>query len=231
MNTDTTSHTRGFFITATDTGVGKTFVGTQLVRALTARGIAVAVRKPAESGCEEIEGELLPADAQALWDAAAQREPLSTVCPLRFRHALSPARAAALEGHELTLDMLARAAKRDAGSAWLHVEGAGGICSPMASDGLNADLAQGLGLPLVLVVPDRLGGINQALMGEAALRDRGLELAAIVLNTVQADQDPAMDNRAELVQYTDVPVFRMGHGERADATRLAEYLMGYRSGE
>ena len=231
MNTDTTPHPRGFFITATDTGVGKTFVGTRLVRELTARGIAVAARKPAESGCQEADGELVPADAQALWEAAARREPLSTVCPLRFRHALSPARAAALEGQELTLDMLAQAAERDVGSAWMHVEGAGGICSPMASDGLNADLVLRLDLPSVLVVPDRLGGINQALMGEAALRDRGLELAAIVLNTVEGGQDPAMDNRAELAQYTNVPVFQMGHGERAEAAGLADYLMAYGSAE
>lgn len=222
---------RGFFMTATDTGVGKTFVGTQIVRTLTARGIPVAVRKPAESGCEEHEGELVPADARALWLAADQREPLATVCPLRFRHALSPARAAMLEGEPLTLDRLADAVSKDVGETWLHVEGAGGICSPIAADGLNADLLERLALPALLVVPDRLGGINQALMGVSALRERKLELAAIVLNAVEEATDPAMDNLAELRDYLSIPVFRTGHGVSADVSALVDHLTEYVSDE
>lgn len=222
---------RGIFISATDTGVGKTFVGTRLVQILSARGFTVAVRKPVESGCELLDGELTPSDATALWQAAGQREPLDTVCPLRFRHALSPARAAQLEGRTLTLSELRDASLRDVGDAWLHVEGAGGICSPIASDALNADLVNAVGLPVVLVVPDRLGGINQALMGEAALRDRGLSLAAIVLNRVDDDVAPELDNVAELSAHTDCAVFAIGHQTDAQVDVLADYLMALPSGE
>lgn len=218
---------RGVFLTATDTGVGKTFVGTRLVHALSRQGRRVAVRKPVESGCAMQDGELQPADALALQAAAGNREALQVICPYRFRHALSPPRAASLAGARLPLAALRVAALdgRD-GSDWLHVEGAGGICSPIAEDGLNADLAAALGLPLVLVVPDRLGGINQALMGLAAAERHGLRVAALVLNRVTAQTDPDLDNAGELAAHSDCPVFRLPHAAADGLDALAARLLG-----
>ncbi|MCS6786234.1 MAG: AAA family ATPase, partial [Thiobacillaceae bacterium] len=86
---------RGLFITGTDTGVGKTYVGTAMAAALTARGLRVRARKPVESGCPCIDGELRPEDALAY--AAASGEPLAAVCRYRLAAALSPERAARLQ--------------------------------------------------------------------------------------------------------------------------------------
>jgi len=224
-----TSLLRGIFVTATDTGVGKTHVGTRLVEAMTRQGLRVAVRKPVESGCELQDGELLPADALRLRAAAGAREPLQTICPLRFRHALSPPRAASLTGTRIFLaqlrDAVLTGVNGETESNWLHVEGAGGICSPIAEDGLNADLAAALRLPVVLVVPDRLGGINQALMGLAAAAAWQLRVAAVVLNRLTTDADPDLDNAGELAAHTGHAVFSLGHGPGAGIDALLAHLL------
>lgn len=199
---------RGVFVTGTDTGVGKTGVGTRLVRALTAGGRRVRVRKPVESGCTEEAGVLLPADAQALQAAAGAVEPLAAVCRYRLRAAVSPERAARLEGLEFTIAELAAACLEgvEAGD-FLHVEGAGGLYSPLAADGLNVDLATQLGLPVLLVVGDRLGAINHALLSLEALERRGLRLGALVVNAFAPPTDPAMDNAVDLRALTGLPVY------------------------
>lgn len=204
---------RGLFITGTDTGVGKTRVGTALARVLHRDGFIVRVRKPVESGCAEGAHGRIAADAEALRLAAGAIEPPERVCALRLRAALSPARAAALEGIDLDLDPLHRAclAGIDADDVLL-VEGAGGFYSPIAQGALNADLAAALALPVLLVASDRLGAINHTLMTAEAARRRGLVVAGLVLNAAQPIDDPALDNAAELAEWLDAPVLRLPHG-------------------
>ncbi|MEJ2059383.1 MAG: dethiobiotin synthase [Gammaproteobacteria bacterium] len=223
----------GIFVTATDTEVGKTETGTLVTQFLTAQGYRVAVRKPVESGCTENEnGELEPADAHRLWDAAGRREDLMRVCPIRLRHALSPARAAALESVPLTLDHLQSACAADA-QDFLWVEGAGGFYSPLAQDGLNADLAQRLDLPLLLVSPDRLGTINHVLLCAEAIAHRGLKLAAVILNQVTPEPLPdGMDNLNEIRPRVSCPVIRLPFRAGMDAVSvqaLAGAVLGAQS--
>lgn len=188
---------RGVFITASDTGVGKTHIGTALARLLTQRGLRVCPRKPVESGCVRDADGLLPRDAVALREAAGSGEPLERVCRYRLEAPLSPERAAALEGLPLSLDRLLVACRTGVTSAdFLLVEGAGGFCSPLAADGLNADLAVALGLPVVLVTADRLGALHQALVAAEAIERRGLPLAGVVLNRLTEGADARMDNAA-----------------------------------
>jgi len=125
------------FITGTDTGVGKTFVGCALAAALRARGRRVAVMKPVETG---VAGE--PEDALRLRAAAGDPAPLDTVCPHRLRAPLAPAVAARLEG--VTIDvarLVALVADRAAAADVLLVEGAGGLLVPLAGRTTWADLA------------------------------------------------------------------------------------------
>ncbi|MDW8323490.1 MAG: dethiobiotin synthase [Burkholderiales bacterium] len=213
---------RGLFITGTDTGVGKTYVGTAMAAALTARGLRVRARKPVESGCPCIDGELRPEDALAY--AAASGEPLAAVCRYRLAAALSPERAARLQGVSYALVDLVEACRTGlAADDLLLVEGAGGFLSPIAPDGLNADLALALGLPVLLVAADRLGAIHQVLVTAEAIQRRGLALAGVVLNEVRPVDDLDMDNAADLTLWlktiirTDaigrqVPLVRLPHG-------------------
>lgn len=217
----------GIFVTGTDTGVGKTHVGTRLVQALRAQGLRVAVRKPVESGCARGPQGLEPADARALRAAAGDWEPMEQVCRFRLRAPLSPERAARMEGLELRIDQLAAHCPGAADSPdFLLVEGAGGFYSPLAADGLNADLAQRLGLPVLLVVGDRLGCINHALLTLEAVERRGLRTAAVVVNRPGAEDSTGMDNAADLAERCRLPVFATPPGEAPQVyARLAAALL------
>lgn len=197
---------RGVFITGTDTGVGKTHVGVLLAKALRDRNIRVIPRKPVESGCKLIGGELIPADALALKQAARYPGELKEICRYRFAHPVSPVRAAHLSNVRLKTALLVNACHHSEDGFTL-VEGAGGFYSPLAEDGLNADLAEALGLPVLLVAKDILGALNHVLLNTEALHKRGLGLAGIVINNQDNYRDRHMDNVAELSARLDCPVF------------------------
>ncbi|WP_133480219.1 dethiobiotin synthase, partial [Cognatilysobacter segetis] len=215
---------RGLFVTGTDTGVGKTRVATALAHALSLRGMRVRARKPVESGVDARTG---PLDAQALREAAGAHEPLDRVCPLRLRAPLSPERAARLEGVQLDLDDLLASLRADADDGFVLVEGAGGFLSPIARGALNADLAQALALPVLVVAADRLGTLNHTLLTIEAVRARGLAVAAVVLNAPVAGDTREMDNAGELARWLGRPVASLPHCDAAvpaawrdDASRL-----------
>lgn len=205
----------GLFIAATDTGAGKTYVATQLIEALAAQGRRVAVRKPVESGCDEMNGQLQPRDAQALRLAAGAWESLASVCPNPLHAPLSPPRAARFMKRKLLLADLVASCTKPQQADFLLVEGAGGFFAPLAEDALNADLTAALDLPVLLVVPDRLGAINQALLGIHAITHRGLKLAGVVLNQIDAERPRGMDNYADLRLWTGAPLMVLPHNAHA----------------
>lgn len=213
----------GLFITGTDTGVGKTRVGAILVRALRQRGHRVWVRKPAESGCVRTEQGLLPQDAQALSLAAGDPEPLAVVCPYRFEAAVSPERAANLLGQSLTLERLTEACQPK-GKGLMVVEGAGGFYSPIAAAALNADLAQALAFPVLLVASDRLGVIHQVLSTLEVITRRGLWPLGIVLNQIRRSDTSPMDNLEDLRRWSRVPVYPLPFVRPGEETTLAQSL-------
>jgi dethiobiotin synthetase len=201
----------GLFITGTGTGVGKTYVAALIARALHAAGKRVGVYKPVASDCEMRGGELVSADAVALWDAAGRPGTLDEVCPQRFAAPLAPHLAARAEGRRVDSKLL-----WDGISYWREsseivlVEGAGGLMSPLSDDDYNADLAADFGFPLVIVSANVLGTINatlQTLITANTYCD-GLEVAGIVLNTPSpAPSDASRDsNRDELGRRCVAPV-------------------------
>mgnify|MGYP001827066182 CR=1 FL=1 len=216
---------RGIFITGTSTGVGKTHIGKLLSQALRARNIRVVPRKPVESGCDSVDGELLPADAQALMQAAAYPGELSDVCRYRFQPPLSPARAARLADTRLTTGELVRVCTHGSEDGFVLVEGAGGFYSPLTEDGLNADLAEALQLPLLLVAENRLGILNHVLLNAEAIRARRLNLAAVVLNDLDSEQHEHMDNAADLDSMLHCPVFAVGYNENSLPEELIDTLV------
>ena len=219
----------GLFVTATDTGAGKTSLLCRLIPLLEQAGIKLSIRKPVESGCRLENGWLVPSDAVSL--AKASCNPLSAeqVCAYRLQHTCSPARAAQLENIELTIAKLAGACTGDDG--FLLVEGAGGLYSPLARDGSNADLADNLGLPLLIVVEDRLGCINHALLTIEAAQRRHLGITALVINQTRRADRPDTDNFEELKKLTGFAMFRSGYAgpresRQKDIAALAEHLLG-----
>ncbi len=196
----------GIFVTGTDTNIGKTWLGQHLILALRKNNVDVIPRKPIESGWDDENIE--SSDAWLLAQAADQIASLESICPNRFSRPLSPVRAAELEGKKLLISTVAdQCLNNITEDDFLYVEGAGGFYSPLCADGLNADLASTLGLPILLVAENRLGCINQVLLNIDAIESKGLVLKAIVLNTLSADQSAnEMDNLEDLKQLISYPI-------------------------
>jgi len=206
----------GVFITGTSTGIGKTHIGVLLARQLHQQNIRVIPRKPIESGCTIVGDELIPADATLLKEASAYEGTLSEVCPYRFEPPISPARAAHLADKVLTTDQLAAICLNGSEDGFVLVEGAGGFYSPLSENGLNADLAVALNLPVLLVTNDTLGCLNQVLLNVEAIEVRGLHLAAVVLNSLAENDHHLMDNAADLRTRLKVPVFTHAFGNNTE---------------
>lgn len=225
---------RGLFVTATDTGVGKTWISCRLIPALR-KHVPLQVRKPVESGCIPCEDRgLVAADAEMLHAAAGNTETAKQVCRYRFEDKTSPARAAALAAATLRITDLTAAACATSAEAFLLVEGSGGFYSPIAQDGLNADLAQQLQLPLLLVCPDRLGCLSSALLAVEAAQRRGMKILAVAMNQLSAAAKAATEqlrqnNASELASHTTVPVFSIQYAQQQQRqlTELANHITEY----
>ena len=183
---------KSFFITGTDTGVGKTIVAGAIAAAMLARGLRVGVMKPAETGCRDKRGELIPSDAIFLKKASVSDIPLDIICPYRFSEALAPAIAAKRAGVKIDLRVIKRnfehiRAKNDV----VLVEGAGGLMVPLSGEKLYIDLASELGLPLIIVARAGLGTINHTLLTVAAARARKIKISAIILNQSRKNKEDA----------------------------------------
>jgi len=203
---------KGLFVTGTDTEIGKTHTSIVIAKHLTKLGISVTPRKPAESGCEEVDGQLIPSDAVALKDAAQYPGHLSEVCPFRFKEYTSPRHAANLANQAFSTQMLYEVCIPKNQDDFLLVEGAGGFYSPLSEDGLNADLAIKLKLPVLLVAPDKLGTINQVLLNAEVIKNNGLELKAVILNQLDKhDLGADLNNLEELSNLLDCPVYTQPH--------------------
>ena len=188
-----TAFPRGFFVTGTDTGVGKTHVAVALLKALSRAGARTAGMKPVASGCELRGGRLVNDDALALQAASSIDVTYDQVNPYAFAPAIAPHVAARQAGVAIELSRVrscfsALAARADC----VIVEGAGGWLVPLGPEETMANLAAELGLPIVLVVGMRLGCINHALLTARAIESSGQRLAAWVAN----DTGPAMRERA-----------------------------------
>ena len=183
----------GWFVTGTDTGVGKTVVACTLLRALRAQGLDAGGMKPIETGV----GPEGPLDALALLAAAGGTDLLESVCPQRFRLAAAPTVAAAAEGRAVDLDAVRQAfTVLAARHRALVVEGAGGLLAPAAERASMADLAGELGLPLLVVARAKLGTINHTRLTLEAAAARGLTVAGVVISHGAAPLDAA--DRANL---------------------------------
>lgn len=162
-----------YFITATGTGIGKTFTTCALIHAAKKAGIRVTAKKPVLSG-----GIAAPSDATEI--AQALGGDVFGVTRWPFAAALSPHRAAALEDAKIPFDDLVA---WSVGEGDLHlVEGAGGVMVPLDNTHTMLDWMRALGYPVILLVGSYLGTISHTLTALSALRQTGLSVAALVIN-------------------------------------------------
>lgn len=191
MTLDTITAPPAWFITGTDTDVGKTFVACALLHALRQRGLQAQGMKPVAAGCDAAGRN---EDVEQLIAASASQAPRELVNPYAFGAAIAPHIAAADANVVIDLPGIVDACQRlRASSQALVVEGAGGFCVPLGPDCDSADLARALGLPVILVVGMRLGCLNHALLTQQAIAASGLPLAGWIANCI----DPAMPRQEE----------------------------------
>jgi dethiobiotin synthetase len=198
---------RGIFVTATDTGVGKTVLAAAICATLAERGERVAAFKPVVTGIDE-EPDAWPRDHELLARVATIRQEPSDVAPLSFGPPVSPHLAAELAGDSIEPHELAAAA-RGAGDRAdaLVCEGVGGLLVPLTPGYLVRDLAVELDLPIVIAARPGLGTINHTLLTIEAARAVGLDVAGVVITPWPDEPDEMVrSNKATIEQFGSVDV-------------------------
>ncbi len=204
-----------WFITGTDTEIGKTQVACALLRYLAAQGHSVAGMKPVASGCEKTPAGLRNDDALDLLSAANVALPYEIVNPIAFEPAIAPHIAAEESGQSIDIGkirMLVQTIKAD----YLIIEGAGGWCVPLGDGHLLVELVRALADEVVLVVGMRLGCINHALLTAAQIERDGMPLKGWVANHVDPDMRVQSENLRTLQKLMPAPllgVLRWGEQE------------------
>jgi dethiobiotin synthetase len=209
-----------FFITGTDTGVGKTYVTKLMIEALRSEGRAAAGFKPISCGDRE--------DAQIL-AAASGDLPVDDVNPLHFNSAVAPHVAALLENKRIDPANLIASYQDFAGKHEIVLaEGAGGWEVPITENYFISDLAKDLGLPVILVAANRLGALNHILLTLRAIETKGLRCAGIILNQLEDEMDtPMITNKGILESITNIPLLdHIIHGQDFLSPELTDVLLG-----
>jgi dethiobiotin synthetase len=198
---------KAYFITGTDTGVGKTLVTCALMQLARARGDKVGAMKPIAAGADQTSSGWMNDDVALLRQNLSVEISNDDINPYCFRSAIAPHIAAAQENIKVDLNKIcASLEKICALSDWVFVEGAGGFKVPLDDHLDMRDLAVALKLPVILVVGMRLGCLNHALLTQDAIRASGLTLAGWVANTIDPMMPVFDENIAALKQRIDAPL-------------------------
>lgn len=192
---------KAFFITGTDTDVGKTYVACKLIKDYVAQGYKVVGMKPVAAGGELVDGKCLNDDVLKLEAASNVKAPRELVNSYSFKEAIAPHIAAEIAGVEIKIEVIQQAFRRLADMADIViVEGAGGFLVPLNSKESMADLAVALNIPIILVVGMKLGCINHSLLTAEAIKSRQLNLHGWVANKIAPDMPFCDENIATISQ-------------------------------
>ena len=212
-----------YFVTGTDTGIGKTLISCALLHGFAAQGKRVVGMKPVAAGCNADE---LHGDVMKLRAAGNVTVSDNLINPYCFLPAIAPHIAAQHAGVEILISRIAESYQALAAQAdVVIVEGAGGFCVPLNESQDSADLVRELGLDIILVVGMRLGCLNHALLTVEAIAARGLTLAGWVANVIEADMMMCEQNIAALQQRIAAPLLGVvPYFQAVDARVAAERL-------
>lgn len=216
-----------YFVTGTDTEIGKTTIAAGLLHAARRAGLSTAAAKPVASGCVATAEGLRNDDALALLGQCSLPLRYEEVNPLAFAPAIAPHLAAREAGVRLDVASLQQAvgAILARGADFTLVEGAGGWRVPLSGQETLSDLPVALNLPVILVVGVRLGCINHAVLSAEAIARDGLRLAGWVANVVDAQTSRLDDNLATLAERLPAPCLgQVPRLSQATPAAVAEHL-------
>lgn len=194
-----------WFITGTDTGIGKTTVAVALLDALSARGITAVGLKPVAAGCVWEEAAWVNDDVRLLQAHSRLPVTLSEINPYAFEAAMAPHLAAAALGEVIAFAKIKTAFESLRTRAAVVIEGAGGFLVPLGPEGSVADCCSLLQVPIILVVGMRLGCLNHALLTVEAIQNRGLTLMGWVANRMDPHMTAFEENLATLKDAIAAP--------------------------
>ncbi len=223
------------FVTGAGTDIGKTYIACALLRALRQVGREVAALKPVVSGVAPLDDPAFEAsDTVRLLRAggvAPTPEAIQACSPWRFAAPLSPDMAAAAEGRTLALADISAWCRRQIDTAppdtLVLIEGAGGVMSPIAQDGLVLDWITDLACPVILVVGTYLGAISHALTALAALGGRGVEVVAVIVSETDGASVTLEATVLALTRYVGAtPIFAIPRGASAPKALIDAFGAG-----
>lgn len=201
---------RGYFITATNTEVGKTYIAAHLVKDLRAAGIDAGYYKPALSDAVIKDGVLVPGDAAYVCEVAGLSDEPSSLVSHIYTTPVSPHLAARLEGKpEVSLEKIRQDfARHSAEHELLIVEGCGGIVCPLREEPqlMLADVMSELDLPLIIVTPSGLGAINSCILTVEYARQKKMNIIGIIMNEYDESNLMHVDNARQIERLLGVKI-------------------------
>jgi len=201
--------TKGFFVTGTDTGVGKTVIAVALIKALHLLGLRACGMKPIETGCIREGDILIPSDGMFIKTIARMEENVRHVSPYCFESPLAPLAASEIERVSINFEKILFAYK-DLSRLYdaVVVEGIGGLLVPIKRDYFVIDLARDFGLPLIVVSRLGLGTLNHTMLTVNYALKTGLDVAGIIMNSNHPQKETlAEDTNPDILkQISPVPL-------------------------
>jgi len=207
-------NTKGFFITGTDTGVGKTIISAALIKAAHMLGLKACGMKPIETGCKQTENRegndsLIPSDGAFLREITGTDESIDLITPVRFENPLAPLPASEIEDKPIDLDKI-KTAYRELSSRYdvIIVEGIGGLLVPINREYFVIDLAKDFGFPIIVVSKPGLGTINHTMLTVNYAIKEGLDVAGIIINYTRPPEKTLAEvtNPGIIRQISSVPL-------------------------
>ncbi|AOE49186.1 dethiobiotin synthase [Kangiella sediminilitoris] len=211
---------RKFFVTGTDTEIGKTFISAALLRALAHKGKKAAGLKPIASDAQPVQGIMKNEDALELQKAASMSLSYSEINPFCFEPAIAPHIAADLAGTSLSVERLQNSVIIPDDAETVLIEGAGGWLTPLNNQETYADWVEQSGFEVILVVGMKLGCLNHAMLSVRDIERRGLKLAGWVANFPVGKMNMAEDNVQWLKSNIEAPC--LGIVPQQDASQDAD---------
>ena len=207
-------NTKGFFITGTDTGVGKTIISAALIKAAHMLGLKACGMKPIETGCKQTENRkgndsLIPSDGTFLREITGTDESIDLITPVRFENPLAPLPASEIEDKPIDLDKIKTAYRKLSGRYdVIIVEGIGGLLVPIKREYFVIDLAKDFGFPIIVVSKPGLGTINHTMLTVNYAIKEGLDVAGIIINYTRPPEKILAENtNPEIIKrLSPVPV-------------------------
>jgi|TARA_Y100000996_G_scaffold173207_3_gene134615 dethiobiotin synthetase len=212
------------FISGTNTEVGKTFITVNIIKLLQSKGYLVNPYKPVETGCRKRLSKLVPNDSSLFHKTIKKRMSLDKINPYRFLEPISPATAIKLSKKRITINNYLAKYKSLPDCDFSVIEGAGGLLSPLASDGFNIDLIKKIKAPTILVAKDEIGVINNVMLSLNILKQYKIKVLAVILNRIDKVQPTGMNNYEEIEALVKTPLVQILNKSRNNQKEFTKLI-------